>query len=472
MRLIGPRGGICGVCLVALGLAGAADAAQPTMFEEGVAQRAFTAIQDKVGRKLRVLTLTITAGEIRAEIANADKPGETQTWTVSHSGLAGALGVDFPVLQMSGRASLPGGGSIEESLIDIDAAGLAIVPKLASDAVARARFQQPGRATEMDLLRLPNIVGPAARDPYWSVHVEAPEEEADISAKLTGELTNVDLSHTKRFANLKLLAGGPDLDEIVQNIRKEMKDKWVFHYFQIEKKGIDFDVHLASVQNPQIMRFTATPSEIKTYNISMPHRTFPGQPADDPFALSDADFGVLNKLGAAAVDRLGIVDGAVQRIILSKPHRENGGALEWQVDVRNGHAPLIVMPGAPPVEEGSVTFDIKGNVLRVKYPPGKGPQTNLFDSLSLQKAIDKVAERLRPHVQVSEFAISDSSIKITARDPQDAKKFAVFTYQDEDVARAPEPLQMMANMMAEPGWLWDLAELKPSVVQSLAALEA
>lgn len=473
MRRLGRLAVLCGIGVLALGLiGGAARAADTTMFDQGRAQHAFTAIQDKVGHKLRVLTLTITPDELSVGIPNADKPGEVETWQVSHKGLAGALGLDWPRLQGSWRASLPGGGTIAESLVDIDDAGLAVVPKLAAAALARARLQQPGRVTEMEILRLPKFLGPAARDPYWQVHVEGIEEEADISAKLTGELTIADLSRTKRAENLNLLAGGPDFDEMVQNIRSELKDKWIFHYIEVEKTQIDFDVHLASISNPRITRFRATLSHITTDNLSMPHLPFPGTPTDDPFSLSDVDLSLVTKLEAAAKDRLQIADGIVQRVIVSKPHRENGGAIEWEVQVRSAHAPLIWMPNNPPVEEGSVAFDTKGNVVRTKYPSGPGEQTNLFDAASLAKAIAKIGERLGAHAQISELLITDKHIDITSQDPQDPKKFVAFAYQDEDVTRGSGASQTIANAFgARPDWLWDLALLQPSVVQSLPGLE-
>jgi tetratricopeptide (TPR) repeat protein len=473
MRQFAHRVMLQGLCVIAFCLIGAeARAADATMFDQGQAQRAFTAIQDKVGRPLRVLTLTIAPDALRLEIPNADKPGEVETWHVSHKGLAGALGVDLAVREGSARASLPGGGTIEESVIPIDAAGLAVTTKLAADALARARLQSPGRVTEMELMRLPKFLGPAARDPYWHIHVEAPEEDADISAKITGELTLADLRRTKRAETINLLAGGPDFDEMLETIRHEIKDQWVFHYIEIEKDQINFDVHLTGVKDPRITRFTASLEGVRTDNFSMPHFTFPGTPTDDPFTLADVDFGLVTKLEAAAKERLGIADGVVQRVIVSKPHRERDSAIAWQLDVKSAKAPLFPGLNSAPVEEGSVFFDAKGGFLHAKYPPGRGPQTNLFDAASIGKAIAKIGERLGPHVLVSELMITDTSINITAQDPQDPKKLVAFTYEDEDVSRASGPSQTVANAFPNGlDWLWDLALLQPSVVQSLPALE-
>jgi len=107
------------------------------MYDEGVARHAFAAIADSIGHPFRVVTLAITPDALTVGIPNPDKPGEIETWEVSHAGTAGAPGVDLPRNQGSRRASLPG-GTIEESLVDIDEAGLAIVPKLAAAALARA----------------------------------------------------------------------------------------------------------------------------------------------------------------------------------------------------------------------------------------------------------------------------------------------------------------------------------------------
>jgi tetratricopeptide (TPR) repeat protein len=468
----GRRRALYGVCIVGLCLAGgAARAEDSTMFGEGVAQHAFAAIHDKIGHDLRVVSLRITADELSVGVPNEDAPGEVQTWRVSHKGL-GALGVDLPVLEGSARASLPGGGTIAESVVAMDADSLAIVPKIVAAALARARFQAPGHATDMELMRLPKFLGPANRDPYWQLHVEAPEEDADISAKLTGELKNADLNRTRRAENLDLLAAGPDFDEMVQNIRHDVKEDWIFHYIEIEKTNINFDVHLASSKDARITRFTASLSDIKTNNLAMPHMPFPGTPTDDPFNLGDVDLSVMAKLEASAKERLGIADGAVQRVIVSKPHRERAGAIEWEVQVRSASAPIFTIPGAPPVPEGSVTFDAKGNVLHEKLPPGRGAPTNLFDPESLQKAIDKIVERLGPHVLLSELLIDDKTIKITAQDAQDPKKFAAFTYQDGDVARDADMMQTMANSFGGgQDWLWDVALLKPALVQSLGGLE-
>ena len=459
------------ICILVLCQTSAMGAAETTMFNSDRAQTAFAAIQGRLGHKVSVLSLTITADELRAEIPDDDKPGNVELWKVSYKGVLGALGVGVPLRESSLRAQIIN-GTLKDNLIDIDDPGLAMVPKLATTAIDRSRLQQPGHVTEMELRRVPNIVTGGVTEPNWTVHVEGVEEEADIYAKITGEITITDLRNTKRVRNLNLLAGGSDFDELVQNIRSQIGNKWTFHYFEIDKGEIEFDVTLNSIKNPRMTRFTADLSEIKTYDTSMPHMVFPGTPTDDPFNLDDVDLSLLTELVDIAKDRLGIANGVVQRAVISKPHRERGGAIEWEIQVKAGNAPIFWNPSLPKPAEGSVTFDTKGNILRTKYPEGQGPQTNLFDGPTLTKAIDKIAERLGPHVQVTELVVDAKRIAITAQDPQNPKKFAAFVYQDEDVSRDWNVAQTMVNSSdAGPDWLWDLAWLQPRVLQSIPAME-
>ncbi len=462
---------LLGICLVALLTSGAARAADTTMFDEGRAQQAFKAIEDKVGHKLRVLDVTIRADELTVAIPDTATPGNAEIWQVSQKGLLGLLGA-APARMRSERAQIIS-GSLEDNLIDVDADAIAIVPKLAAAALARARLQTQGKITEMELRRLPKIIEPGVRDPSWLIHVEGVAEEADISANVAGEITFADLNHTLRAEKLNLLAGGPDLDEMVQNIRGEIKGDWTFHYIEIDKTAIDFDVTLNSLgARARMTRFIASLNGIRTDPMGMPHGGFPGTQPDPPFNFSDIDWSMLPKIEQAAKDRLQIADGVVQMVELTKPERITGGGIEWEVRIKSANAPLFWNPSQPPVEEGTVAFDMKGNVVRTKFPPGHGPQANLFDAAALQKAIATISQRLGAHLQVSELRVDADRIAITAQDPKDPKKFAVFTYKDEDVSRGNDIEAQVANAFgAGPDWLWDLALLQPSAVQPLAAME-
>lgn len=444
-------------------------AADPTMFDEGRAEAALAAIAAKVGHPLRVGDLHITADTFELKIASDDKPGQMEVWEVSQNSLAGALGVDLAKLTYTGDAQFT--NKIKDAVFDVNADMMRMIPKMAAAAIAKARLNPAGAVTQMELQRLPTIFTTTVKDPYWLVHVKGVEEYADISFHLDGTISTADLRYTNREANLDLLAGGPDFDDMVKDIRDQIKNDWIFHYIEIGKSSIDFDVHLLSVKNARITRFRATLAGVRTDNLSMPHRVFPGEPEDDPFNLADVDLTRLKTIEQAAIDKLGIPDGLVQRVFVSKPHRENGGAIQWTVDVKSASAPRFVMPGQPRAPEGSVSFDAKGAILYAKYPEGMGPKIHLLEAADLQKALDKIAERLGPHAQMSEIRVGDEHLSVIAADAKNPNLLVAFEYQDADIARASSTSQTVANAMPhEAASLWDLSLLKPATVRMVDAM--
>jgi tetratricopeptide (TPR) repeat protein len=454
-------------------IAGPAAAADPTMFDEGRAQSAFKSIEDHVGRKFRILDVTIHPDDLTVTIPSADSPGQAEVWEVSHKKLlGGAIGFDVAARVRTERAQIIS-GTLEDNLIDIDSDGMKVVPKLAADALPRARMQTPSEVSEMELRRLPKIVEPGVREPSWLVQVQGVGEDAEISAKPTGEITFADVSQTLRAENLNLFVPGPDLDEMIENIRREVSDKWTFHYIEVNKDDIDFDVTLNSIgDRARMTRFRAGLNGIRTDNLMTPHSGYLNMPADPPFDFKDVDWTMLPKVEQAAKDRLRIADGVVQRVELTKPERVGGGGIEWAVDVESAKGPLFWNPSQPPVEEGNVAFDMKGNVLRTKYPPGHGPKVDLLSAADLQKAVDTIKERVGPHLQVTELLIDADHIDVTAQDPKDAKNFAIFTYKNEDVTRTDDMrAQMLKSLGAGPSWLWNLDQLQPAALQPLAAME-
>jgi tetratricopeptide (TPR) repeat protein len=457
---------------VVMALGGRQAAAAGTMFDEGRAQKAFAAIESKVGHKLRLLDLTIRPDDLTVAIPDPDKPGNAESWQVSQKGLMGTLGGDTPTRLGSSRAQIIS-GTLEENLTDMDADSLAVVPKLAAETVSRARLQTPAKITEIELRRLPKIVEPGVRDPTWLAHIEGVGEEADISFKLDGTFYVADLNHTLRAENLNLFAGGADLNQMVDDIRSQIKDKWIFHYVEIDKQAINFDVTLASIgDRARMTRFTASLDKVQTTAMSTPHSGYMNLPADPPFDFKDIDWSLLTKIEEAAKDRLQIADGVVQSVVITKPESLTGGGIEWEVRVRSAKAPIFFNPSQPPIEEGSVGFDMTGNILHTKYPPGRGPQVNLFDAAALQKAVDTIQQRLGAHLPVTELLINADSIEITAQDPKDPKKFVIFTYKDEAVTHGSDMrAQMLLSFGAGPGWLWELGSLQPPTLQPLARLE-
>jgi lipoprotein NlpI len=445
--------------------------AESNLFGPGRAEQAFAAIKTAIGHNFDVIGVHIAPTELLVDAITDEAAKTVETWRFAPVSVFGLLRFYRATRTTSGSA-VSMTDSIADSRFPLGADQLSIVARLAIDAISRARLETPGRVTEMELRRLPRIVG-GQRDPIWQVHVEGADEEADFGADINGKITSTDLRNTNRARHLDLFAAGPDFAEFVGRIRDQTGNDWVFHRIEIEKQEIGFDVRLAASKNAQITHFTATISEIQTSAFDMPHMAFPGTPADEPFALADVDFDLLSRLEQAAKDKLAIGDGVITRVTISRPHHENGDFIEWEVEVGQANAPIFSVPGQPEKRQGSVTFDGKGNFLRANYPKGEGPPADLFKPPALEAAVGQIADQLGAHAEIVELTIGRDSIRINAADPKAPAKLVLFEFKDGVVSRLPEEFQAMATAFGDgPDWRFDIAELTPDVFRRLADMEA
>lgn len=449
----------------------AASADGPSFLEPGVAQHAFEAISGAVGKSFDVMGVRVTATELVVDVIPTDSATDAQTWRVTHKGLiSGVLGLDIPTRVSAGTA-VSRIGPIKDNRFPLEAEAFSVVSKLARETVAKARFETPGHVTEMDLRRLPAIVGNESKTPIWQINVAAVDEGADFGANLKGEITTTDLRRTNRAARLNLFAGGEDFDDFLARIRAETGKAWIFHRIEIDKQDIGLELHVASSPHAQVQHFNASISEIRTTAFDMLHSGLPGDPADDPFDLADIDFSQLLGVERAALDKLAIPKGVVTRIVVSRPHRENGASIEWTVYITQGDAPLFNLPGKPRPLEGSATFDGKGGFLRAVYPEGSNREANLIDPAQLKIAIADIASQLGAHEQVLELNVNPSTIRFRAADPKAPAKLVSFDYAHGLVSRTFGSEHEIAGLLGDgPDWRWDIALLTPDVIDRLAAL--
>lgn len=324
---------VCLLIAVAIGLLAAARplaAAEQTMFDGDRAQRALEAIAARAGHKPRLLSLDITGEALGATVQDRDQPDRVVTWRVSRPlGFKSVLG-DGAVRGRSSEPSLYS-GSLEENLFDLDPAALARLPGMADAALARARLQEPGAVVRMELQREVQILpkrGIAA--PQWTVRVGGRRERADIFADLSGKIIATNLRGTLRYQRLDLRAGGANLDELVQQIRDELKNHWAVRYVEVETKSISFEASLANAPAaPQVTRFTADIDGVRTANLDMPRLGRSGAEASHPFGLTDVDWQRLPEMQKRALESTGIADAKIDSVVLLKPKREFGDSMQW-----------------------------------------------------------------------------------------------------------------------------------------------
>jgi lipoprotein NlpI len=473
-RIFSAIGRAVAAVLLLLAMARPLWAADPTMFEGNRAQHALEAIAAKAGHKLRVLSLDITPEALVAEIQDPGDPDRVVPWRVSQrAGFTSVLG-DIAVRSPSTEPTLLR-GSLDDNLFDPALADLARLPELAAAAFARARLAEPGAVVQMELRRPLQIVPKRTFEaPLWTIRIKGRRERAEIHTDLSGKITFTNLRGTFRYERLDLRAGGPDLDELVQQIRDEIKDQWAVKYVEVETKSIAFEASLAGTPGaPQVTRFTAGIDGVRTANLDVPRLSFPSARPTDAFSLSDVAWQRLPEMQKRARDSAAIADAKIASVVLLKPKREFGdNEIEWRIAVEAEKRLAFPGPDSPPRPRATAIFDAKGGFVRTKYPRGEGPKIDLLEPAALTKALAIAAARLGRDLKASEVMVTTDEIAITAQDPKKPDSLGAFAYRDQEIERDTGARAMIANSMGfGQGALFDLASLEPAVSGPLAAMQ-
>ena len=341
--------------------------------------RALEAIAAKAGHKLRLLSLDITA-----EAIDRRNPGSGRSRPRRALAGVAARRVDVGARRHGGQRAFdradPGAGSLDENLFELRAGGpRAICRELADAALARARLQEPGAVIQMELRRPLQDRGqnrPSSRRCGRSGSKAGGNRRKSMPI-LSGKITLTNLRGTLRYQRLDLRAGGPDLDELVQQIRDEIKDRWAVRYVEVETKSIAFEaslaVHAGRAAGHALHRRVSTVS-------TPPRSTFPGSAfpaASRPTfsVISDVDWQRLPELQKRARDSVGIADAKIVSVVVLKPKREFGdNEIEWRIGVRGQERADFLDPNSPPVRRAHRRFRCQGRVVENEISAGRRPQ--------------------------------------------------------------------------------------------------
>jgi hypothetical protein len=133
-----------------------------------------------------------------------------------------------------------------------------------------------------------------------------------------------------------------------------------------------------------------------------------------------------------------IIDGGVERAIVSRPNRDNDEAVEWRVDVKSGG----------------------------------GPEAGFFQPAALEAALAKIGSRLGPEARFLRLVVASNRMWITIGDPREPGKLAAYHYFDGVVSEADDPTSDAANRGFDNQWFWRLDAITPAFFSALEALEA
>jgi len=444
-------GAVAGAAFLAL--TAAAFAAEDSFFDEGKAQAALEKIFDKANHPTNVLSLEIRRNELTVEVQDPASPKHIDAWVDQ---LATSTLVRWLIPEtISGPRpvdpSLPN-PDLEANLFELKPGDLAVMPRMIAAAVKRAALEDPGGVERMALRRQLHLLPqPSSGPPEWDIEVSSGREQATISADLTGHLTHANLDGTRRAQSLNYLAGGRELDDVVAMIADTLGKEPIIKKMIVYNHNLVFEA--VNPDHPdRFSRFTAGLNGIyRDVDDTIANVAIPRQPSPERFGITEVDWSLLPKLEDAARERLQLPGGRIGLVELSKPDDAVGGpVIEWEINVMAANDQAV---------EGYVVFDVKGNVLRTKFPPGKGPKLDMFDPASAAPAFEALRSGLGEHAAVVELVFRPENVMVTAKDPQKPDARVVFEYRGESLGRSFMPPLDWPTF--GPDWFFDLSAAQP-----------
>jgi hypothetical protein len=432
--------------------------ADDSFFDEGRAQTALDKIFGKANHPTKIFDLEIRPLELTIEVQDPASPRHINSWVDQIN--------TTPVVRWINPESLLGPRAVEPTLLnpDLDAnlfefkpADAAVVAKMVAAAIAKADLDDPGQVTRIELKRQLHLVPtPTSGEPQWNIEISSGREHAEVYADLAGNITHANLGGTRRAQAINYKNGGKDLDDVVAAVAdvvgKEATIKSLIvyeHYLTIEARNLDHperDAGFSAGLNGVYRNLVGDPMT----SIALPGEAPPGR-----FAITDVDWSLLPKLEQSARDRLQLPGGKVGLVKLTKPGSGVGDpAIEWEINIAAADDHAV---------EGYVSFDVKGNILRTRYPPGRGPKLDFLDAASYGPAFDGMSQSLGAHAPVTEIVFWPDKVMITAKDPKKPDDLITYEYYGETLSRS-----IMTPMMWPtfgPDWFFDLSQLRAAGAQ-------
>jgi hypothetical protein len=447
-----------GVVLAALFLVSpVAFAGTDSFFDEGRAQAGLEKIFEQAGHPTKVLGVDIRSNQLIVEVQEPDNPRHIDSWTdwinngtIGHvlwpESVAGPRPVELNLINRD----------LDANLFELKPADLARVGKLGAAAIKRLALEDPAHVDRMELRRkLTLIPEPRSGAPEWSVEVTSGRERATIYAGLDGTISHANLDGTHRAQRLNYLAGGKELDNVVESIADTLGKAPIIKRLLVYDRTLSFQA-----LNPD------HPDRDSSFNagINGVYRDLDdaiansGVRPDTPparFGIGDIDWQKLPKLVDVARQRVELPGGPVTFAAISKPNRAVGEpAIVWEINVKSATDSSV---------GGSVDFDAAGNVLRTRYPPGKGPKLDLLRAASYAPAFDAISSGIGAHAAVVELMFRPENVMITTKDPRKPDELVVFEYGGESVARSIMPPLDWPTF--GPDWFFDLSQVQPIAAQ-------
>jgi hypothetical protein len=456
------------VIMAILTAANVASAATSLFAEDRAIEQAVAAIEDKAGGgHLRALQIEIEPDAVTIQLQDPQDPRHVNEWKFAR--------IDLRLFQYD-RVSGPQpvelnliNPDLEANLFNLDDVDFAASDKLMKAAIARAALEDPARVFGMEIKRQVIILPrPSSGPVLWRLDIGSGRETAQIIADAGGRIIGWNLDGTNRAKNLDILQQLALTADAARDFKAALGSDRVLLKVDVNSRDIGFDTNLPEAEAGADRHSTIHHDKDFVWNLNGLRRTLAGSVHVDvpgmqfshaPFGIDEADWGLLPKLPAKARDALGMPQGRVSDITLSKPTQGVGTPiLLWKIEVtdRNG-------------EKGMVLADTAGALKQVLLPESRRKPINWLDPSAIVDGFARIQQEFGNGAKFAELSFSKDKVSIIAQDPRQPGQVSNFFLTDKGFDRFGGAFAAFAMMHAQdrPFAIGDLASLTAAKIAEL-----
>jgi hypothetical protein len=454
------------VCaLVGIALLAACGRAQAGFIDDDAALgSAITALRAALGDHPRVLRIVLDPNGVAIEVQDPRNRNHVDRWRYGAVSLLGLV----PVKRLTGPQPVDlqlVNPDLEANLFDLDAVDLAAAPRLAKDAVARARMQDPGVVTRVEIARQTFILPkPSSGDVRWTLHVDSGRERADVYANARGVIVGADLGGTQRAKTLDLLREPALAADAAAAFRAAAGAGPVLTEVSVDAKTVGFHTNIRDHSMARL-GFGLPATAVYTWDLNGLQRRLGnvdmnaqmGTAGPAPFGVDEVNWTILATLAQDALAKAALPHASVTRFTVGHSSGQPGGpVLVWTVQLTE-----------PDGQVTSVIADIKGAIQRVVLPESRRARPNWLDAATIAGAIARIGPTFGGDARIASIAFDDRRGRITVDDPGQGGGAATYDFAPDTVTRAT--ITFSLDSMGPRFAVGDIAALD---AQRIAAFEA
>ena len=431
--------------------------------EDHAIEQAIAALKTRVRAPVRVLNLTIAPDRITLRAQNAANRSRVDEWRLAR--------VNVAVVNWD-RTSGPSpyevtliNPNLEANLFELDEVDFASAIKLARATVERAGLANKAQVTRMELARQVYILpAPASGEIRWTVDVSSDQESVQVFADARGTIVGMNVGGTERAKNLDILRELNLVADAAQAFRYILGPEAILTEVSVSSQSIGLTTDVADPSPVIPVSGSLSARRVYTWNLNGLQRAISAVNTDAAlgttryaFSADEVDWKLLPKIAAAAPGELGMPQGHVIGIEVSKPVNPIGQpTVLWRIEITDQNK-----------EKGYVLADTAGTVKRVMLPESRRTATDWYDPETMAATFARLGVDFGQDRRYAEITIFNDKVIITAQDHMQANVSREIVLSDNGYDRSGTPSMVAAKNV--PFRIGDLSVLTAERIRDLEA---